>query len=65
MLNTSCQIFKIIPQFVHECVWVCLFIYLCMEAGALSEEIRDFVKDFERSSVTWSDCKRQSVIFMV
>lgn len=62
MLNTGCQIFKIISQFVHECVWVCIFIYLYMETGALSEEIRNFVNNFERSCVTWSDCK---VTFMV
>lgn len=46
-------------------VWVCVFIYLYMEAGAFGEEIRIFVKEFERNSVTWRGCKRQYVSFMV
>lgn len=28
------------------CVWVCVFIYLYMETGALGDEITNFVKDF-------------------
>lgn len=44
----------------------CAYLYICIwKIEALSEEIRNFVKDSERSSVTWSDCKRQQVIFMV
>lgn len=43
----------------------CLFIYLYMETGAFGEEIMIFLKDFDRNSVTWSDYKRQCVMFMV
>lgn len=66
MLNTGCQIFKIVTNLLMDAhVWVCVFIYLYMEAGAFGEEIRIFVKEFERNSVTWSGCKRQYVSFMV
>lgn len=66
MLNAGCQMFKIVTNlFVDARVWVFVFIYSYMETEALGEEIRIFVKEFERNSVTWSDCKRRSVSFMV